>query len=208
MPKNLTDVSFFDAPISVPVSADPRNAASVENPFQQLANRTRFLLNAITVGGALTDRTIFLGTPAARGDWTKTLTMYIQSNANTQLLVVCISDHLPSGAILKEVAAVVKPGAARAGADRMLMKILRWDLTAIAGAGSDPATTQLGSDQFDAGSNARQLITQSGLSETIDRDLNAVVMQLQAGNTGGTGGQEDRFYALRLTYTDVGPRTF
>lgn len=43
MPKNLTDVSNFDSPVSVPVDTDVANAASVEGPFQQLADRTKFL---------------------------------------------------------------------------------------------------------------------------------------------------------------------
>ncbi len=43
MPKNLTDVSTFSSPISVPVGADARTAASVEGPLQQLANRTKYL---------------------------------------------------------------------------------------------------------------------------------------------------------------------
>lgn len=43
MPKNLTDSDIFTTPISVPVDTDARNAASVETPFQALANRTKFL---------------------------------------------------------------------------------------------------------------------------------------------------------------------
>lgn len=43
MPTNLTDVDTFTSPIAVPVGADARTAASVETPFQALANRTRNL---------------------------------------------------------------------------------------------------------------------------------------------------------------------
>jgi hypothetical protein len=42
MPSNLTDTSSFDA-VSGPVAVDIRNAASVRNALQTLANRTRYL---------------------------------------------------------------------------------------------------------------------------------------------------------------------
>lgn len=43
MPHTLTDANAFDSPISVPSDGDPANAASVEGPFQQFADRTRYL---------------------------------------------------------------------------------------------------------------------------------------------------------------------
>jgi len=46
MPKNLTDLYEW-ATIAVPVGTDPATAASVETPFQLLANRTRWLLNLL-----------------------------------------------------------------------------------------------------------------------------------------------------------------
>lgn len=44
MPKNLSDdPDDFTSPVVVPVGTDPRTAASVEEPFQALANRTATL---------------------------------------------------------------------------------------------------------------------------------------------------------------------
>lgn len=45
MPTNLTDVDTFTDPVSVPAAGDNRTSASVETPFQALANRTRNLKN-------------------------------------------------------------------------------------------------------------------------------------------------------------------
>lgn len=46
MPKNLTDVIQFPT-VSVPVGTDTATAASVESPLQDLADRTRYLLDAL-----------------------------------------------------------------------------------------------------------------------------------------------------------------
>ena len=45
MSKTLTETATFTANIVVPVDGDARNAASVETPFQSLANRTKYLNN-------------------------------------------------------------------------------------------------------------------------------------------------------------------
>jgi len=50
MPTNLTDVSTFTSPVAVPADGDARNAASVETPFQSLANRTKYLKDTIEAG--------------------------------------------------------------------------------------------------------------------------------------------------------------
>lgn len=206
MPVNITDVSTFTDPIVAPADADPADRTYVVTIAQGLSNRTRKLWDM--VGGAPGDKTIYIGPTCARyhSSWVQGIFAYAQSGANDAALHVDLADFLPSGAVLKEVHALVKPGAARAGGDRMLMKVFRQDLTAFPGA--DPTLTQLGVDQEDGGGNTRQLISQAGLTETIDRDVNAVTLQLQAGNTGGTGGQEDRFYALKIVFTDPGPRSF
>lgn len=57
MPHNLTETSTFDAPITVPDDGDDDVAASVNDPFQKLANRTKYLntlvvaMNGLLVGG-------------------------------------------------------------------------------------------------------------------------------------------------------------
>jgi hypothetical protein len=46
MATNLTDVSAFTSPVIAPADGDTRNAASITQGEQPLADRTRFLLNA------------------------------------------------------------------------------------------------------------------------------------------------------------------
>lgn len=48
MTENLTDASQFDDPVAVPVGSDLRNALSVKNVAQYLANRTKYLRDAQT----------------------------------------------------------------------------------------------------------------------------------------------------------------
>lgn len=63
MPANLTDVDAFTSPVVVPVDGDVRNAASVVQGFQPLADRTRNLQNKVRTD--LTDRGCFIS--GARG---------------------------------------------------------------------------------------------------------------------------------------------
>lgn len=51
MPKNLTAVATFDAPVAVPVGSDARTASSVETPLQQLTNRGEYLQQLCEVTG-------------------------------------------------------------------------------------------------------------------------------------------------------------
>ncbi len=44
MPLPLTEADAYTADVTVPEDGDSRNAASVEGPFQALANRTEYLL--------------------------------------------------------------------------------------------------------------------------------------------------------------------
>ncbi|WP_394835830.1 hypothetical protein LVJ94_02740 [Pendulispora rubella] len=47
MPKILSETPSFEPAVSVPIDADPGNALSVEVPFQQLANHSRYLRNEL-----------------------------------------------------------------------------------------------------------------------------------------------------------------
>lgn len=67
MPINIIDVDEFTDPITAPAGADPANAASVVDPIQKLANRTRHLLNRALSGYALSRVVVY----EASGIWTK-----------------------------------------------------------------------------------------------------------------------------------------
>jgi hypothetical protein len=51
MPTNLTDSATFTSPVAVPAGSDSRTAASVQTPFQSLANRTYYLQQVCEVLG-------------------------------------------------------------------------------------------------------------------------------------------------------------
>lgn len=71
MPTTLTEYTSFTGPVSVPVNSDPRTAASVDDAFQALTDRTRFLLSGssgrilwnerIRVGAATTGLGVYVG---------------------------------------------------------------------------------------------------------------------------------------------------
>ena len=66
MATNLTDVSAFTSPVVAPADGDTRNAASITQGEQPLADRTRFLLNCLVgqmmwSGGAYTASGAALG---------------------------------------------------------------------------------------------------------------------------------------------------
>lgn len=70
MPKNLTEVDEYTADVAVPVGSDARTAASVETPFQALANRTRWLANGIERIREVPDTTALLAlTGVTPGQW-------------------------------------------------------------------------------------------------------------------------------------------
>lgn len=207
MPSNITDVDTFTDPIVGPADADPADRTYLMTGLQGLANRTRRLVNMLGGSGAATvERTIYVGPTAFRTAASQGIFAYVLLNQNDQPAFADVADFLPSGAILKSVHVLVKPGFARGAGDAMLFKLFRQQMTAFPGA--DPTATQLGGDDEDDGSNGRQLVGVSGLAETIDRDVNAITVQLQAGNDAGTGGREDRIYGLKLVFDDVGPRAW
>ena len=204
MPTAITDVSTFTDPIMVPASTDPASKDSIVTLGQGLANRTRMLFNAI--GGAVGDKTIILGPSCMRTKGSQLFFAYVQLDQNDQPGFIDVADYLPSGATLKEVHLAVKPGFGRATGDAMLLKVFRQAWSGFPA--GDPTPTQLGSDDEDDGSNGRQWVAVTGLTEVVDRDTTAITVQLQAGNDAGTGGREDRFYGCKLVFTDPGPRSF
>lgn len=58
MPTNLTETSTFDATITVPADGDARTAASVEVPFQALANRSKYLKTLTETTGITKIKTV------------------------------------------------------------------------------------------------------------------------------------------------------
>lgn len=153
-------------------------------------------------------RTIHIGPRAGNGEsgWTYNLIDRVRCSANSHDIFFDVSDYLPTGAILKRVRAFVQPGAARSSPNRMSLKLFRSAID-LTGTLADPTETQLGVTDEDNGSNGYQLLDVGSFTdEAIDRDLNVIVAVIRAGNTAGTGGQEDDLFRLEVTADYPGPR--
>lgn len=113
MPTDLVETATFTDPIAVPVDADPANAASVETPFQGLANRTRWMVDVVarSAQGILWD----LGT------WTFSTGGHL-STADGEFIWLH-APPLPPGAEITSVDVNVDPGAARSSGSRMEVRL-------------------------------------------------------------------------------------
>lgn len=121
---------------------------------------------------------------------------------DTSTGAIDIGRRMPNGAVLTRVDALVLPAAARATqANRMRLQVLKrtidWTTPSI------PADTQVGSDAFDDGNAALQVITLSGLSETVSSEE-----EIRAHIRVGTTTAGDDVYALRIHFNDPGPRNY
>lgn len=89
MPTNLTDVNTFTTPVAVPAGSDTRNAASVQTPFQAVANRTHYLNERVKAA---------LGGATGAGEWT--YEGGVRSRTKTLDLHSAISQRRVSGGAL------------------------------------------------------------------------------------------------------------
>ena len=117
------------------------------------------------------------------------------SAINTGQLILPLSDLLPDGVEVLTVSALVKPGAARAGANKMLLTD-HLHIVSFSGLTSSFSTTNV--DTVDDGTTNIQKLTQS-LGITIDRQNSQLFAKLVFGNDAGTN--EDRIYGWEATYT-------
>ena len=228
MPKNLTDASTYSSPIAVPVDSDPRNAASVETPFQQLANRTKYLADRVGGSGggsewvyddAPRSRTrivspfAFMEGKLATGDaqlWTvaafvSTGTGYSRtSQADRAQLVADISHWLPIFANLTRVQVLVAPGAARGTVgDRVTVSLFRQ--TPSFSTPAIPVADGPIGEATDDGTTNVQVIDTGVIDEDVDR-ASQLCLRIVAGADGGTN--KDDVHSILLTYTVLGPNAF
>ena len=160
-----------------------------------------------TYEDGLRSRAVMIGPRAGKGEsgWSYNLIDRAKCFENSHDLFIDITDYLTSGVNLRRVRALVKPGAARGSGNRMELQVHR--VAASFTTPADPTETQLGATDEDNGSTAHQLLDSGDITdETIDRTETIVVAWLRAGNTSGTGGQEDEFYGLQVAFDDPGPR--
>lgn len=208
MPHAYTPVDAFTSPVNGPSDGDALDEASVDDAFQALTDRTHRL--GILLDGATGDRIIFIGphrnsggngwgidAGGAGGDLPAVHSDRITCTENASPIFIDISEDLPNGAKLKLVRALVKPGASRAGANRMQMFVSRSAMaTGFAGPAA-PAETQIGTTGDDGGAAVAAIITSGAMTEIIARQTNRIHVQINSGNTAHT--DSDEFYGLEIT---------
>lgn len=218
MPVNIVDVDAFTSPVTAPAGADVANAASVVDPVQKLANRTRNLKEIVDPdddfpgGGTLPTRTRtiplwfltqFEATPTQQWKLTNSgFTRESAVNSATGWLPIT-GPWLPHGAVLTKVEVIADPGAARAGANRMLFRLRERTPNYVTPSVAAPAT--IGVDQNDDATANIQVITWGTLNIAITSGKE-IVMNVTAGNDAGTN--VDKIESVRVTFTDPGPRNF
>lgn len=216
MSKTLTETPTRGSPVVVPEDgSDLRKAISIETPIQALTNRVAELeryINAAFVYPTPPSRVVTL-TPVPQGDLTLaggiiawisgTNGLVSQANTNT---VWCPLTDLPDGAVVSKIEVLVDPGAARSGSDRMELLVVKreadWSAKTF-------TPTTLGTVQDDT-TAAVQIISLT-LSPTITIDntgdtSTSLLVGVSSGNDGATN--LDKFHAIRVTFTDPGPRNY
>lgn len=197
MPTNLTDVDTFTATIAVPASADARTAASVQTPFQSLANRTAYLKERLDrISGVWEDAVTRIpmtsaAQPDAPGSWSELGFGKWQSEDN--LTGICIpldAANFPHGCTVTAYSVRVNPGAARTGSNKMEMSLQRKTAAGV-----------VSSLDFadDDGTTNEQTIPSSGLSFTLDRATYEYFIYVTSGHDGGTN--KDTLIGASVTRT-------
>ncbi len=124
----------------------------------------------------------------------------VRAMINGAIRQVNLSNHLPNGAVITAVRALVKPSAAFVSGTQMELLVTTHDFSAFVASGPSPAVD--GPDGDDGTAN-RQYLELTGLSRTVDRQTGTLVAQVTARSDNGAG---DDLYALEVTYDDPGLR--
>jgi hypothetical protein len=226
MPVNIIDVSTFTDPVTAPAGGDVRNAASVVDPVQKLANRTRWLKNRIdgiapqtgpnegeiVYPTPIAGRTRVWGhgsfLPDAPANWDRTIAgagggLAYAPTADAAAGHFCI-DGLPAGCTVTRVDVLIGTSSTRTGTNRWRALLY----VAALGFSVPTATlTQIGTTLDDGGgATGLDVISFTGLTQSIDTSQDLVVAII--GPTGSIPSVDDKLYGVRVTFTDPGPRNF
>ena len=218
MSHGLTDVSAFTLPVTVPDDGDSENAASVAAGFQPLANRTRYLLDKALGGNVnfpVTNRVVtvpliggfsFGMAPAATWPQAGGAPLYWWIKVNGDIVYFPLNAYLRSGETLTSVVATVWPGAARAVvANRMQLKYYKMTHDFVTPTNEPVGLVATGTTPSDDGTTGKQFLVVTA-TDVIDLSVNDYYVGVQGGNTAGAA--TDTLYALRMFFTDPGPRNY
>ena len=196
MSVNVTDVDTFTDPVTVAGDGDAATGASLLATAQALSNRCKYMYNRLTrldgLYEASATRLIDITSIAADPvKWLFAVTYWTSLGNSVSMVTALGSADLPHGATLTGVSLRVTPGAARAGANRVALK-----LYSVA---ADGTWAQIGSTAYDDASTNPQSVAITGLSTVIDRSLYSYAMRITSGNTGASAA--DNVFSASLTRT-------
>ncbi len=219
MPQDITGVAAdaaFASPIEMPANGDAVDIAQYwQDAIQQLCDREAYLYerfgNIANVSGDWTyvdsgglpdliQKTVAFPLYAnhVNGLWEGDGNGGFRSLANSAL--ICFDLRLPKGAIPENVRAIIDPGVARSGTNRMRMRTVKKTVD-YATPNVTFATLQ---DNRDDTTNAKQVINGGFVGATAVTDTETYAVWFNAGNTGGT--DNDLIQSLEIRFYDPGAR--
>lgn len=216
MPIATPGTATYHTNISVPAGADAQTRASFATPLTELADRTAFLRARLNGAGdefiyaaTKTRKKVITAASAALDvsgtgvvNWFSTYASgvhHIEPRVDAAFAVIPLD--LPSGCTVTDVEALTKASGARAGANRWGLAVYKqsspWSSPAV------PTATQQGSTAYASNASGHSLAVVSGLSALIaaEETMHAIIIAPT-----GALGTDDRFYGIRVTFTDGGPR--
>lgn len=204
MPANITDVSVFTAPATRPAGSDVRDSASVQGPFQALANRTRYNKDRFDLLAAETasPRVFGIGCfhPENPAQWDTTFGGagggHLAAPTVNNALGRFECEGLPRGATVVQVDVMMGTSVSRSAADRWQASLyhVNRDFPGLASGATQLSTTinDLG------GATGIELMGWAGLTQLIGVG-SALVVQIEAPN--GSLAIGDYLYGVRVTFT-------
>lgn len=207
MPKDLVDVDAFTSPITVPVDGDPRNALSVEVPFQALADRTRHVFSRFDGNGE-----IDLPAPLSWIGYVGAGALQLETLNNADFLPARGAldvrrnfglawwdlSRLPRHASIVRVRVLLNPGVARAGTNRMKVELQR-DNYGVSFAKPISVTTTVVGSVFDDGTTDLQWVTIDLSGSPVAVSAGAQwSLEVAAGNDAATNNDRIRAALVEL----------
>jgi hypothetical protein len=123
----------------------------------------------------------------------------LESRVNAGTAVLCLNRLIPNGSTVTRIRALVTPGAARAGTNRMSMFAVRNDYN-FASPGA--ATTSIVSAVYDNAGTSTQVLSSGTISVPIASDESTWIVAVRAGSTGASA--RDRLFGVEIAYTESG----
>lgn len=226
MPLDLTDVDAFTDPVTVPEDGDDRDAASVLNAFQALADRTRNHKNRIdtimtgdpTLEGNVTlEQSLALeGTaeilysparsrrdyvlPPVNADWVQFPSSDAQSRCTTASKSVAVRLPVPRGCTLTYVLVQVSSSGLGGNVSISLTRITPDNTFGASG----PPTNAFIASANNGGASGYSGIQIGSISPVADSN-SFIYLQITS-SSGADGSNPDTIHSIAYDYSDLGPR--